>query len=281
MPATSTAKNPRGIIIEFEESSHRYSSIINNKEIKYCSGTQFLGKFYPQFDPNGVITARCAKKAGVTVEEIKATWAAKGAESCRLGTRTHELCEDVIQGNPIRNTPEDEVEAKRFDFANKLATKMRNSIDILGVEKIIFSDRLPVPIAGTIDLLGRSRKTGEILILDWKTNKEIEKENKYNNFCLDPISHVPDISLGHYSLQLSLYQYLLEFEGYVPKGSKFKRALLHVTENGAEIIPCHDYVNEIKDMIIWNSSSHDHYPLSTHAAAVKAAADIDSAIAAL
>src|SRR5574344_911114 len=103
MPATSTAKNPRGIIIEFEESSYRYSSIINNKEIKYCSGTQFLGNSYPQFAPNGGITARGANKAGVTVEDIQATSAAKGAESHRLGTRTNEVRDDVIQGNPIRN----------------------------------------------------------------------------------------------------------------------------------------------------------------------------------
>jgi len=205
MPATNKAKNPRGVEITFTEANHKYLSISNGKEISYVSGTGFLSKFFPQFDPTGEITKRCAAKEGCSVEEIKEKWAAKGRESCRLGTRLHELCEDIELGREIRNTPEDEIEAKRFSHGKTLATKLKNSIDIIGVEKIVFSDRLPTPIAGTIDLLGRSRKDGSYLVLDWKTNKEIEQFNKYKKFCLDPISHVPDLSFHHYALQLSLY----------------------------------------------------------------------------
>ena len=194
MPGTSRTKNPRGVEIEFEEATHIYRSIIEGTEIRYVSGTTFIGKFFPQFDPTGIITARCAKKEGITVEEIKERWAAKGRESSRLGTRLHELCEDIELGRDIRNTPENIIEAKRFENGKKLATKLRNTIDILGVEKIVFSHRLPTPIAGTIDLFGRSRKDGTYLILDWKTNKEIEKTNKYKKFCLAPIQHIPDTS---------------------------------------------------------------------------------------
>lgn len=256
MPGTSRAKNPRGITIEFTEETHAYKSIIDGQELKYVSGTTFLGKYFPPFDPTGVITARCAKKEGISVEEIKERWAAKGRESTRLGTRLHELCEDIVLGREIRNTAENIVEAKRFENGKKIATKLRNSIDILGVEKIVFSHRLPTPIAGTIDLFGRSRKDGSYLILDWKTNKEIERENKYKKFCLPPIQHIPDTALYHYALQLSLYQFLLKFEGYVEKDAKFKMALLHVTEDNAETIVVPDCVNEIKDLIIWNECNY-------------------------
>lgn len=252
MPSCSKAKNPRGVEITFTEEDHKYKSFINGLQINYVSGTTFLGKFFPQFDPTGIITARCAKKEGITVEEIKERWAAKGRESTRLGTRLHELCEDIILGRNVRNTPENIVESNRFKNGQKLATQLKHSIDVLGVEKIVFSHRLPTPIAGTIDLFGRSKKDGSYLILDWKTNKEIEKDNKYKKFCLAPIQHIPDTSLHHYALQLSLYQYLLKFEGYVEKDAKFKMALLHVTENAAETIIVPDYTNEIKDLIIWN-----------------------------
>lgn len=252
MPSCSKSCNPRGVQIEFFEDTHKYVSNINGKELVYTSGTQFLSKFYPQFDPDGKIAANCARREGITVEELKARWKAKGDESCRLGTRLHEICEDNILGRNERNQPENDIEARRFANGRKLAQKLRQSIDILGAEKIIFSDRLPIPIAGTIDLLGQSRKTSEVIILDWKTNKEITSENKYEKFCLEPIQHIPDISLHHYALQLSLYQYLLQFEGYVKKGTKFKRALLHVTEDGVEVIQCPDYTNEIKDMLIWS-----------------------------
>lgn len=117
----------------------------------------------------------------------------------------------------------------------------------------MFNPYLPTPIAGTIDLLARSRKNGDILILDWKTNKSIDTENKWNKFGLDPIGHIPDLNYWHYSCQLSLYQYLLTLGKYVPTGSKFKRAIIHVTCDSAKIIQLPDLTSEIKDMIIYNS----------------------------
>lgn len=79
-----------------------------------------------------------------------------------------------------------------------MAETFRSRLDILDVEKIVFSPFLPTPIAGTIDLLARSRKDGSICVLDWKTNKSIDQENKWGKYGLDPIKHVPDTPLGHY-----------------------------------------------------------------------------------
>ena len=79
-----------------------------------------------------------------------------------------------------------------------MANLFRQKLDILAVEKIVFNPFLPRPIAGTIDLLARSRKDGSVLVLDWKTNKSIDRENRWNKFGFDPIRHIPDTSLGHY-----------------------------------------------------------------------------------
>ncbi len=117
-----------------------------------------------------------------------------------------------------------------------MAEKFRQGLDVLGVEKIVFNPFLPHPIAGTIDLLARSRKNGDILILDWKTNKSIDLENRWDKYGLDPIKHVPDTALGHYECQLSLYQYLLVLGKYFPPETKFKRAIIHLTETGHKII---------------------------------------------
>lgn len=114
MPSCSTSKNPRGIELTFTEADHKYVSVIDGKVLNYISVTTILGKYFPPFDPTGVITARCAKKEGITVEEIKERWAAKGRESCRLGTRMHEVCEDIELGRELRNTAENEVEQKTF-----------------------------------------------------------------------------------------------------------------------------------------------------------------------
>lgn len=236
----------------FEEETHRYSSLIDGKEVTYTSGTCFCGKFFPQFDPTGKITERCAQKEGITVEALKAKWAAKGKASCIFGTKVHSICEDVILGRDIREkSPADLKETNTFAVAKKVASKFKQSLDILGVEKVVFDCDLPTPIAGTIDLFARSRKDGSYLILDWKTNQTIETENPYKKFCLDPISHIPDNSFYHYALQTSLYQFLLKFGKYVPKDAKFKRAIIHLMENSYKIYELPDLTSEIKDMLIW------------------------------
>lgn len=251
MPGTSKAKHPRGYEIIFEESTHKYSSIINGKEISYTSGTGVIHACFPPFDPSGEITKRCALKEGITVEELKAKWKAKGDASCKFGTRVHECCEDIELGkseHELRNTPQDAREEIVFKHAVNMARKFRQQLDILGVEKIVFSPELR--IAGTIDLFARSKKTREWIIIDHKTNQSIDTENKWSNFALPPIEHIPDINFYTYSLQLNLYQYLLQREGYVPKCSKFRLFLNHLTESGAKLIELPDMQLEIRDIVI-------------------------------
>lgn len=251
MPRTSKAKHPRGYEIEFFEDSHIYRSIINGKEIKYTSGTGVIHACFPPFDPSGEITKRCALKEGITTEELKARWKAKGDASCKFGTRVHECCEDIELGkgeHDLRNKPQDVREEIVFKHAVNMARKFRQQLDILGVEKIVFSPDLE--IAGTIDLFARSKKTGDWLIVDHKTNQTIDTENKWNSFALEPIEHVPNINFYTYSLQLNLYQYLLQREGYVPRHSKFRLFLNHLTESGAKLIELPDMQLEIRDIIV-------------------------------
>ena len=261
MPGTSKAKNPSGLIVEFDEVTHIYKSIIHGHEVQYTSGTTFLGQFYPKFDPTGDITARCAKKEGISVAELQKRWKDKAANSCRIGTRTHEVCEDIELGRELRNKPEDDTEKARFDNAILMANKVKSRLDIIGVEKIVFSNKLSTPIAGTIDLLGKSKENGTYIILDWKTNKKIEKFNTYEKYCLDPISHIPAINYHEYALQLNLYQFLLKYEGYVPRKAQFRRFLCHITETNHELIELPDYQDEIKMMLIYSAywTEHKHW----------------------
>lgn len=248
MPHCSTARNPRGVEIVFTEEDHKYTSVINGKQISYMSGTQFLGKYFPQFDPDGSITKKCALKEGISPEELKKRWADKGKESCRLGTRMHERLEDLFLSRQVRNTPEDDTEKKRFDNAVSIGQKIMQRLDIVGVEKIVFSDQLG--IAGTIDFLGKSKKDGTYIIIDHKSNAKIEQDNFWKKFCLGPLSHVPDNSFYHYALQLNLYEYLLKHEQYVQKDAKFALFLNHVTADKAQLIKLPDMQSEIKDLMI-------------------------------
>ena len=255
MPGSSKAKHPSGVEIEFFEDTHKYVSVINGEEINYQSGTTFIHHFFPAFDADGKIAERCATKEGCTVEEIKAKWAQAGKEASTLGTKVHECCEDIVLGkteNELRNKPDNPKEEKMIANAIKMAKRFYNGLDILGVEKIVFSPSLK--IAGTIDLFARSKKDGTYLVLDWKTNKSIDVEDKWNTHALGPISHLPGTNFIQYSGQLNLYQYLLKKEGYVLRDAKFKRYLIHVTEQDANLIEVPDMQLEIRDMFIsWMS----------------------------
>lgn len=191
---------------------------------------------------------KCALKEGISEEELRKRWKAKGDEACRFGTRTHEICEDIELNREVRNTPENEKEVKVFANAKKIATSFYKNIDILGVEKIVFS--IPLRISGTIDLFARSRKNGSYLIIDHKTNKSIDTFNTFKKFALDPIKHIPDLNFYHYALQLNLYQYLLQREGYVPHGSSFRLFINHITEDEAKLIELPNLQMEIRDMMI-------------------------------
>lgn len=249
MPANSKAKNPQGIEILFTESDHKYTSIINNKLIEYISGTTFISKFFMPFDPDGLITERCARKAGISVDEIKEQWKQKGVIATTLGTKIHETIEDVLLNNEFRNSPVNDDEIKLFNIAESTAKKLKQTIDILGVEKIVFNHNLK--LAGSIDLFARSKKDGTYLIIDHKTNKEI-KTNNYGKFALDPISHIPDSTFYHYVLQLNLYAYLLKYGKYVPADAKFKYILNHVTTDGQKFIELPDVQTEISHMILYH-----------------------------
>ena len=251
MPSNNSAIHPSGKKIIFNEQDHSYKSIINGKEISYTSGTGVIHACFPPFDPSGEITKRCALKEGITVEELKARWKAKGDASCKFGTRVHECCEDIELGkgeHELRHTPQDAREEIVFKHTVNMARKFREQLDILGVEKIVFSPELR--IAGTIDLFARSKKTGDWIIIDHKTNQTIDTENKWNSFALEPIEHIPNVNFWHYAGQLNLYQYLLQREGYVPKRSKFRLFLNHLTESGAKLIELPDMQLEIRDIVI-------------------------------
>lgn len=247
MPSCSRQKNPRGVEILFEEATHKYSSIIDGKELSYISGTTFVNKFFPQFDPTGDITRRCAMKEGVTVGEIQRRWKEKARRSATFGTKIHETMEDVLLGNMLRNKPNDEKERKTMSVAEKLAKMILERMDVVGIEKIVFDS--DIAIAGTMDLFARSKKDGRLWILDHKTNEKIDQFNQWHKFALPPIEHIADTNYYHYALQLNLYENILKRAGYVDNDERIEKALLHITEEGNHTFRLGNFQAEINDMI--------------------------------
>mgnify|MGYP000994276901 CR=1 FL=1 len=56
------------------------------------------------------------------------------------------------------------------------------------------------------------------------TNKKIKTDNSYDNMKY-PVEHLPDCNYNHYRLQLSLYAWMLEQQGYVVRNLQFTHCI--------------------------------------------------------
>ena len=126
----------------------------------------------------------------------------------------------------------------------RLSAKFKNLSEfIFYPEVIIYSKELG--IAGSIDVLARDTKNDTYIIIDWKTSKSINKSSFGGRMGIHPItSHLMDCKYVHYSMQLSLYRYLIE-EFY---GIKISNLLIaHLNGNECKPIIADYYKKEVID----------------------------------
>ena len=112
-------------------------------------------------------------------------------------------------------------------------------------EIIVGDDELG--ICGMVDQLFWNNKTNELQIWDWKTNKEIKRNNRWQQF-KEPLSHLDVCEFNTYSLQLSLYRYIIEKNTNIKLGDSYI-VWFNEKNNNYEPIKCRDYREEVKAML--------------------------------
>ncbi len=220
----------------FYEGTHTYKY----KGEKLTSVTTFLGKYFGPFDADKIakIKAWQSKRQGRKGEGVR-YWKAQWKKSAEDGTKVHNKLEAHVKKKGVEDhVLEDALEAK-FNFGKEWVEKYLGTLDEPDVvpELLIFNGELK--IAGQIDLL--VKRDGKIDLIDYKTNKAIHKTGYKNKKCKEPIGEMQDCSFTKYTLQLSMYAYMLEQEGY----SIGDLILLHLTPDGA--VPM--FVKYRKDLI--------------------------------
>jgi len=191
--------------LALDEATHTYK--LGSHTFKY-SVTEFIGKFCQPFDKNHW-SKFVANRDKITQEEVLAQWEERARFSSEKGNLFHQYMEDLIhnfmnemnQGLPYDNP---QLKEKAMCFFQEVIETRR--IIPIAVEKSLFD--LELDIAGTLDFFGINAQ-GEYIILDWKTNREIKKENKFSKM-LSPFEAFDDCNFYHYSLQLNIYRYILE-----------------------------------------------------------------------
>ena len=253
-----TAKHPTfDLTLFFNEEKHLYGFGDENYtwEIvdRIPSVTQFVAHYTPEFDAEA-IAAKVAGKQGRTVEEVKTEWEDGKNYACEFGTRVHANQEAMMTGNQPTSAPEDE----REQAIMLAGCQAMNDITSAGwrpfaAEKMVFSPMLR--IAGTIDaIFVRGR---EMLIVDWKTNKAINRANRYHVHMLPPIEDLDDCEFTHYMLQLNLYQRILSRDGYINKETHPRKMIVHLTPDGYKTYPVDD--NRAADTLLCDFLSCDWF----------------------
>lgn len=147
-------------------------------------------------------------------QNILDEWQKTNEESCTRGTAIHAELENSFYKMGAN------CNLKKFGIGGKfVCDKGRTKLDLEdGVypEYLIsrVSDDGILRLAGQIDLL--VKKGHRYTILDWKTNKSIDKKGYYNSATRTtakmkyPLNNLDDCNFSHYNLQLSTYAWMVQ-----------------------------------------------------------------------
>jgi hypothetical protein len=163
-------------------------------------------------------------------------------EACEYGTTYHNAQENKFYSSPIQRITD-------YNFGLDIQKEFqceRNNFD-LNREHAILPEYLAyyssptgiMNMAGQIDILVKNGN--DLYILDFKTNKKgIETKayfdpiKKKKKMMYAPLSHIEDTTLEHYTLQLSIYAYMLQQIN--PEFNIKLLRIIHVDREGNETL---------------------------------------------
>lgn len=212
----------KNIPVDYNDAAHKYS--MGDK--RYTSASQLVEKFTNPFETDK-IAQQYAEKHGFTAEYWKKQWRAKNEKSKVRGNIIHDANETVLHGNMLdrfngieipvlASVGEDVPWLERPDGIYTEAKLWHHGYHIAGrADKIILlSERGLIP-------LGSTTPKRHAHIEDYKTNERLNFKSyqfKNGNYKMlkPPVSYLQDCNWIHYCLQLSIYMFMLEYQGFIP-----------------------------------------------------------------
>lgn len=186
--------------IQFEAEDHIYTVF----GVQYLSVTNFIHRFFPQFDSR-YWAEKKAPKLGKTPEELLEEWRLKGEAASAQGTLLHENIENFLLGR-------EHGKEGAFPLFLKFLREHPALLPYRTEWKIYDEEH---QISGTIDLL--ESHGGKYDMYDWKCScklltdrGDVITQNYFRERALLPIQHLDNTLYYHYALQQSLYRYILE-----------------------------------------------------------------------
>ncbi len=193
-------------------------------------------------DKNLILTAQ---------QDILDEWQITNKISTDRGTKIHNDLENSFYKSP-------KCDLKRYNLGGSFSCK-KNYYQ-LDVEKGVYPEFLVyresadgiLRVAGQIDLL--IKDGNDIYIFDYKTNKKLDKtsffnqKKKQNERMLYPVNDLMDCNFYHYSLQLSMYAWMIQ--KYNPDFNIKKLMLIHYDHDGNVTEHEVDYLKDSVEKIL-------------------------------
>lgn len=235
----------------FTEDGHKYT---NDTGERYTSVTSLISQYHEEFDKDFWSMYKAAERI-LSVDQIEEWKELKMAylksedkktflKAVREIPNILKVQDDII--GEWRKTNKDATDYGS-DFHNSQENKYRKAYksslvqgedisfpflcnkDNRGVFLELYVYNHELKLAGAIDRV-RVWKNGSFEIVDFKTNRKLVFDTWKNPWTGSkammkyPLDHLPDCNYSHYTMQLSLYAWMLEQLGYKHKISK----ILHV-----------------------------------------------------
>lgn len=202
--------------IIFIEDGHRYIWK-NNKDVTITSVTSLINKYKQSFNVD-FYSRKKATELGVSVIDVLRMWDEERIHGSTKGSIMHEGLEYYWQNKRIISTVDtsDVVDMDRMRsnlrVISKQTTKFYDDFKDRYVPvklEMIVGDK-DYNIAGQFDGLFYDTESEHYVLLDYKNDKKFTKTQQYGKNFRRPITNVAECEFNKYSLQLSLYRYIIE-----------------------------------------------------------------------
>ena len=195
---------------KFFDSDHHYE--YKGQRVN-MSVTRLIEEYTNEFDSQA-IAEKVATKENKSVSEVLQEWQYKNKFACEKGSTCHEYAQSLWSKEKWIYKPFD----NSFEYTDAVIKIGRQAdhffcdyydrLEHLADEFVIGSEEYD--IASAIDHLFINKLTGGLVLVDYKTNSDIHKNEKYAKNMKVPLNHLKDFTLNHYHIQLSVYKYLVE-----------------------------------------------------------------------
>ena len=199
----------------FIEDGHYY--LCNGKRVG-ISTTGLISQYEQEFDSDSV-SQMVANKRGISQQEVLEEWRIENLHSTIKGSMVHEFAQSLWEGKEYKfdysNIPKEiDLDRLKSDIEKLIPQAInfyndyKDMYELIGCE--IYLGDEDYDECGATDQMMLNKYTGDIAIIDYKTNKKIEYESYRHKKMLIPLHKFDDCNYIHYSIQLSDYKYKFE-----------------------------------------------------------------------